>query len=78
MLLIGALADSDSIDRSIDQGRRRAVIDAFQSLIKAKASRSLYDAAYWSAADGKLREARANGRIVTSQGSITAGSGVNI
>lgn len=51
-------------------------IDRFQALIGNKAPWGLYDAAHWSAADGKLREAGGNGRDAVSEGSVTRGSGV--
>ena len=51
-------------------------IDAFQALTKTKVPWGLYDAADWSAANGKLLEASANGKDVVSAGTIKFGSGI--
>ncbi len=58
------------------KAKAATAIDTFQALIKTKAPWGMYDAADWSAADGKLIEATKNGKDVVSKGTIKFGSDV--
>lgn len=60
---------------STAKAKAATAIDDFHSLIKKKAPWGIYDAAGWSAADGKLPEGAKNGKDVVSEGTIKYGSG---
>jgi len=64
------------LGNSTAKAKAATAIDDFQAMIEKKAPWGIYDAADWSAADGKLHEGSKNGKEVVSEGTIKHGSGV--